>query len=382
MPSSVSNHASISIQHARGAYPVIVGSQLLKDALSIISQELTLPPQIIVIVDSNIPEQLIFTLNKIFSQNQTTPIIIPIPGGENAKTFTTFIAVSEIILENHISRNTPIIAVGGGAIGDLAGFIAASLLRGLPLVHIPTTLLAMVDSSIGGKTAINSRHGKNLIGAIHQPQLVISDTQFLSSLPKRHFRAAYAEIVKYALIQNAPLFTQLDKNLNLTREHNENHIQELILASVRAKKQIVEADEFENNQRALLNLGHTFGHALETMHSQSDTLIHGEAVAIGIVLAFRFAHRINLIPKETLQRIVKHIHSAELPCNIPPDTSIDTMISFMKNDKKNLHHNISLILPHDIGHTSLHKNISPHDLNSFLSECIKQPLTPYALHHA
>jgi 3-dehydroquinate synthase len=230
---------------------------------------------------------------------------IVVPVGEGSKSFSVFEQVCEAIVAARIERGDLVVALGGGVVGDLAGFAAATVRRGVDYIQLPTTLLAQVDSSVGGKTAINSRHGKNLIGAFHQPILVVADTALLDTLPAREFRAGYAEVAKYGLIGDAAFFAWLEANRRQVfdggsaREH-------AIAVSCRAKAGTVARDERETGERQLLNLGHTFGHALEAAAGFSQQLLHGEAVALGMVLAFAFSARRGLLPMADAVRVAPH----------------------------------------------------------------------------
>ena len=241
------------------------------------------------------------------------------------------------ILATGIERGTSIIALGGGVIGDLAGFVGATLLRGLDVIQIPTTLLAQVDSSVGGKTGINSRHGKNLIGSFHQPKLVLADIGALDSLPPRELRAGYAEIVKYGLIDRPVFFDWLEENGSALIKGDRDARRHAVVESCRAKAEIVAEDERESGQRALLNLGHTFGHALEAITGYGQELLHGEAVAIGMTLAFKMSSTRGHCPDEDTRRVMRHLSSVDLPTSartLQTDITAEAMITAMARDKK------------------------------------------------
>src|SRR5947209_14714879 len=237
---------------------------------------------------------------------------VTVPPGEGSKSFALLERVCEALIAARIERADVVLALGGGVIGDLAGLAAALVRRGLDIVQVPTTLLAQVDSALGGKTAINSRSGKNLIGVFHQPSLVVADTALLDTLPARAFRAGYAEVAKYGLINDAAFFAWLEANWRdvfaktPAREH-------AIATSCRAKAAVIVRDERETGERALLNLGHTFAHALETAAGFSDRLLHGEAVAIGLALAFGFSARLGLLPQAEADRVTRHLAAVGLP---------------------------------------------------------------------
>ena len=294
---------------------------------------------------------------------------IVVPAGEGSKSYATFERVCEAIIAARIERNDLIIALGGGVIGDLAGFAAACARRGLDFVQVPTTLLAQVDSSVGGKTGINSRQGKNLIGAFHQPALVIADTALLDTLPKREFHAGYAEVAKYGLLGDAAFFSWLEKNWQdvfaggPAREH-------AIAVCCRAKAGIVTRDERETGERALLNLGHTFGHALEAGCGFSDRLLHGEAVALGMVLAFEFSAHKGLIPASEVARATAHLaavglptHLKDVPGSVP---AADVLMDLIGQDKKVKRGTLTFILLRGIGRAFIENNVSATEVRSFL----------------
>ncbi len=289
--------------------------------------------------------------------------LIPISGGESAKSFQNYQHVSELLLSKGIKRDALIVALGGGVIGDLVGFVAASLMRGIDFVQVPTTLLAQVDSSVGGKTGINSRLGKNLIGAFYQPKAVIADLDVLASLPKRELLAGYAEIAKYGLINDAGFFEWLEQNGQAVCQLQDEALARAIEISVEAKARIVQADEREAGQRALLNLGHTFGHALEAAAGYDGRLLHGEAVSIGMVMAFEASMRADFCDEADLARVEQHLSDVGLPtraAQISPalQTSVDELISLMQKDKKADKDAIKFILTHGIGDSFVTKQLS------------------------
>jgi 3-dehydroquinate synthase len=297
-----------------------------------------------------------------------------VDAGEGAKSFAGFERVCEALIAARIERGDLVVALGGGVVGDLAGFAAAAVRRGLDYIQVPTTLLAQVDSSVGGKTAINSSRGKNLVGAFHQPILVVADTALLDTLPPRQFRAGYAEVVKYGLLGDAAFFDWLDANLGqvfcggAAREH-------AIATSCRMKAEIVARDERETGDRALLNLGHTFGHALEAAAGFSDRLLHGEAVALGTALAFEFSVRLGRIAPAQAARVTQHLAAAGLPVAIqelqafpggPPDA--DRLMDLMAQDKKVRRGKLTFILLRDIGKAYIAPDVDPAQVRAFLAE--------------
>ena len=296
---------------------------------------------------------------------------IIVPAGENSKNYPSFENVCEAIIAARIERNDLVVALGGGVIGDLAGFASACVRRGLSFVQVPTTLLAQVDSSVGGKTGINSRQGKNLIGAFHQPALVVADTALLDTLPKREFRAGYAEVAKYGLLGDSAFFAWLEKNWQdvfsggPAREH-------AIAVCCRGKAGIVARDERETGERALLNLGHTFGHALEAGCGFSDRLLHGEAVALGISLAFEFSAKRGLIDAQEASRARAHLAAVGLPTqvrDVPGGApGADVLMDLIAQDKKVKRGTLTFILVRGIGKAFIENKVDAAEVRTFLTE--------------
>jgi 3-dehydroquinate synthase len=297
------------------------------------------------------------------------PVVVP--PGEASKSFATLERVCDALLAARVERGDVVIALGGGVVGDLAGFAASIVRRGIDYVQVPTSLLAQVDSSVGGKTAIDSRFGKNLIGAFHQPILVVADTALLDTLSAREFRAGYAEVAKYGLLGDAGFFAWLEANWRdvfaggPAREH-------AIATSCRMKADIVTRDERESGERALLNLGHTFGHALEAGAGFSDRLLHGEAIAIGMALAVGFSARLQLISTADAERAVRHLAAVGLPtrlADVPggvPGT--DALMELIAQDKKVKRGSLTFILARAIGQAFVADEVDPAQVRAFLAE--------------
>ena len=296
---------------------------------------------------------------------------VTVPPGESSKSFAVLERVCEALISARIERGDLIVALGGGVIGDLAGFAAAVVRRGLDYVQVPTTLLAQVNSSVGGKTAIDSRHGKNLIGAFHQPVLVVADTALLDTLPPREFCAGYAEVAKYGLIGDAAFFAWLETNWRevfaggMAREH-------AIAVSCRMKAAIVGRDERETGERALLNLGHTFGHALEAGAGFSARLLHGEAIALGMVLAFGFSARRGLVSAAEAARVERHLAAVGLPvdlASVPGGVpAADRLMELIAQDKKVRRGKLTFILARGIGASFVAPEIDASEVRAFLAE--------------
>jgi 3-dehydroquinate synthase len=294
-----------------------------------------------------------------------------VPPGEASKSYAVFENVCERLIEARIERGDLLVALGGGVIGDLAGFAASAIRRGLDFVQVPTTLLAQVDSSVGGKTGINSRYGKNLVGAFHQPVLVLADTAILDTLPVRQMRAGYAEVAKYGLIGDAEFFGWLEKDWpdifsgGPAREY-------AVMKSCQMKADIVARDERESGDRALLNLGHTFGHALEAAAGFSDRLLHGEAIAIGMVLAFAFSARRGLLAPVDAERVQRHLSAVGLPTRIADIPGAvpgaDRLMDLIAQDKKVKRGKLTFILARGIGASFIAPDVEADDVRRFLAE--------------
>ncbi len=302
-----------------------------------------------------------------------------LPPGEATKSYASLERVCDAVLAARIERGDLVVALGGGVIGDLAGFAAAVVRRGLRFVQVPTTLLSQVDSSVGGKTGINSRHGKNLVGAFHQPSLVLADTALLDTLPIREMRAGYAEVAKYGLIDDERFFAWCEANWQGIFAGGSER-DEAVAQSCRAKAAVVVRDEHENGDRALLNLGHTFGHALERITAyDSARLVHGEGVAIGLVLAFRFSAFLGLCPAGDAERVEAHLSAAGLPtrlAQVPGGCgTVDELLDAMAQDKKVKGGALTFILARGIGQSFIAPGIEADRVRTFL-ESELQPSRP------
>jgi 3-dehydroquinate synthase len=325
-----------------------------------------------IVTDENVARHVLASAQAVLDRANIKTDSVVVPPGEGSKSFGVFEQVCEAIIASRIERGDLVVALGGGVIGDLAGFAAAVVRRGLDYIQVPTTLLAQVDSSVGGKTAIDSREGKNLIGAFHQPILVVADTALLDALPPREFRAGYAELVKYGLLGDAAFFDWLDANWKdvfaggPARDH-------AIAVSCRAKAAIVARDERETGDRQLLNLGHTFGHALEAACGYSDRLLHGEAIAIGMALAFDFsATRQGLVSKAQAARAIRHLAAVGLPTRIAdipgPLAPVDRLMELIAQDKKIKRGKLTFILLRAIGAAFIETGVEAAEVRAFLSE--------------
>jgi 3-dehydroquinate synthase len=298
---------------------------------------------------------------------------ITLPAGEHVKSFKHLEMLLDRLLEMRVERGDAIVALGGGVIGDLAGFAASTLRRGVDVIQVPTTLLAQVDSSVGGKTAINTRFGKNLVGAFHQPKLVLADTETLATLPERDMRAGYAEVVKYGLIDQPDFFSWLESNGARVISGDPEATRHAVVSSCRAKARFVSADEREAGSRALLNLGHTFAHALEAEVAYEGQLMHGEAVAIGIVMAFELSTRMGLCPVEDAARVRRHIADTGLPTSATSISGLEnvhpeTLVGHMRQDKKVRGKQLTFILCHGIGQAFITSDVDEQAVIAMLGE--------------
>ena len=340
----------VEVQLSQSNYDVLIGPNLLRRSGALLVPVLP-QPRCVIVTDENVAKLHLPTLQQSLAETGITHSALTVPPGEPSKTLQTWQYLVESLLEQKVDRYTTIIALGGGVIGDLAGFTAAATLRGLPFVQIPTTLLSQVDSSVGGKTGVNTTRGKNLIGAFHQPLMVIADTASLHTLPQRELRNGYAEIVKSALIGDAAFYDWCEANGAAMLDDGDTLLAEAIARTVRFKASVVAGDEREtkpNNGRALLNLGHTFAHALEAETGYGSTLLHGEAVATGLVLATHLSAQLNLCPQEDVIRIAAHITQTGLPPRIA-GLNAEHLLAHMKQDKKMRGGKLTFILTKGIG---------------------------------
>lgn len=325
--------------------------------------------RIIIVTDANVAPLHLSTLTASAMSAGLTVESIILPPGESTKNWTQLESLCDQLLALEIERSEAIVALGGGVIGDLTGFAAAIVKRGCTVIQIPTTLLSQVDSSVGGKTAINARAGKNLVGAFYQPALVLIDPATLDTLPIRELRAGYAEVVKYGLIDDPDFFTWCETNGAALIAGNVEARAYAIATSVTAKARIVGADERETTgTRALLNLGHTFGHALEAETGFSDRLLHGEGVAAGMAIAFRYSAARGLCPLADSRRVDAHLAAVGLPTGARPATNADgaTLAAHMAHDKKRDGGTVPFLLARGIGQTYLERNVALSDVAAFL----------------
>ncbi|MBS7541079.1 3-dehydroquinate synthase [Ancylobacter lacus] len=350
------------------AYQIAIGPGLLREIGPRLAR-LRPGARVGIVTDSHVAERHLATVEASLREAGLAPTTVTVSPGEASKSFDTLQQVLDGLLAARIERRDLVLALGGGVVGDLAGFAASVLRRGVDFVQVPTSLLAQVDSSVGGKTGINSRHGKNLIGAFHQPILVLADTDVLDTLPLREFRSGYAEVAKYGLIDNAAFFGWLERHWQEVFRGGASRI-EAIATSCSAKADVVARDEFETGDRALLNLGHTFGHALEAGAGFSQRLLHGEAVAIGMAQAFRFSAAQGLCAPQDAERVAAHLKAVGLPTRIPdipgelPDT--EGLMALIAQDKKVSRGALTFILARGIGASFIARDVDPATVRAFL----------------
>ncbi|UGA42714.1 3-dehydroquinate synthase [Bradyrhizobium quebecense] len=379
MTAPLKHSASVTVDVALGdrAYDIVIG----RDVLASLGERVAaLRPGVrtAVVTDRTVARHWLEPAEASLAAAGVPTSRIIVEEGEGSKSYATLTQVSEALIAAKIERNDLVIALGGGVVGDLAGFAAAILRRGVDFVQVPTSLLAQVDSSVGGKTGINSPQGKNLIGAFHQPVLVIADTSVLDTLSPRQFRAGYAEVAKYGILGDEAFFAWLEKNHadifsgGAGREH-------AIATSCRAKAAIVSRDERETGERALLNLGHTFGHALEAATGFSDRLFHGEGVAVGMVLAAEFSAQLGMISTDDAARIARHLSAVGLPTRLQDIAGFtqegladaDALLALMAQDKKVKRGKLTFILLEAVGRAVIANNVEPQPVRDFLQAKLK-----------
>ena len=365
--------ATVKVGLGERAYLIEIGPHKLEQTGAHINRLL---PQAacMIVTDAHLAELHLGTVQKSLEAAGLRHHHLIVPAGEQSKSYAMFETVCDAIIAAKIERGDCVIALGGGVIGDLAGFAAASVRRGVQFIQIPTSLLAMVDSSVGGKTGINSTHGKNLIGAFYQPRLVLADTHVLNTLPEREFRAGYAEVVKYGLINDVGFFNSLERNWREVFAGGPARLQ-AIETSCRAKAAIVARDEREDGERALLNLGHTFAHAFERLVQYDGTrLVHGEAVAIGLVAAFRFSVALGHCSGQDAVRVTNHLKQVGLPTEIHDipgfHASAQDILDAMAQDKKVSRGQLTFILTRAIGDSFIARGIASSDVHSYLENAL------------
>lgn len=353
------------------SYDILIGPGLMARAGGEITSRIK-GRRAAIVTDENVGARYLDGLMDSLQTDGIEAVSVTLPAGEKTKSFDSLTNVCDVLLEARIERNDTVIALGGGVIGDLTGFAAGIVRRGVRFVQIPTSLLSQVDSSVGGKTGINARQGKNLIGIFNQPDLVLADTDVLDTLSEREFRAGYAEVAKYGLIDKPDFFEWLEKNWREVFAGGAARI-EAIAISCQAKADVVAADERENGRRALLNLGHTFGHALEAATKyDSSRLVHGEGVSIGMVLAHRFSARMNLASPDLADRVEAHLRDVglptrmdEIPGELPPT---EVLMDAIAQDKKVKAGQLTFILTRGLGQSFVADDVPASEVERFIQE--------------
>lgn len=355
----------IKVELEERSYDIVIAKNSLEHLSQFLAQRSY--SKIFIITDKNVAKIHLESLKAALPNSEE----IILEAGEQTKSFPHFEKSCEEILAKGVDRKSLIIAFGGGVVGDFAGFLAAILLRGIDFIQIPTTLLAAVDSSVGGKTAINSKSGKNLIGSFYQPQLVLCNLEFLKTLPERELRSGYAEVVKYGLIRDKNFFEFLEKDYAKIFTQDADFLEKIITRSCELKAEIVARDELESGERMLLNFGHTFGHVFETEAGYSDEILHGEAVALGMAMAAEMSQNLGLLSAQESQQIVSHLEKcgfATDPKEIRENWNEENLISHLAKDKKNENKNLTFILLNRIGDSLIKKGVELAEFKKILSK--------------
>jgi 3-dehydroquinate synthase len=366
---TVNSPSTIRVPLPARGYDVVVGAGLT-GGLGARLLPLLARPKVAIVTDATVARLHLAKLEASLAASSIVHDAVVVPAGESSKSFPELAGLCDRLLALGVERNDVVVAFGGGVVGDLAGFAAAIVRRGVALIQAPTTLLAQVDSSLGGKTGINSRLGKNLIGAFHQPRAVFADVALLDTLPEREMRAGYAEVVKYALLGDRPFFEWLEANGSRVVARNSPELLRAVSRCCEAKARIVARDETETDERALLNLGHTFAHALEAAAGYGDRLLHGEAVAIGMAMAFRLSARLGHCPAAHVDRLESHLARIGLPTTARSVTGAlpraADLLDIMRQDKKARSGAIALVLVRGIGEAFLTRDVAEQRILSFL----------------
>lgn len=369
----MTKHESQRVALGDRSYDILVGDDLLASAGRHMAPLLR-QQRVFIVTDTIIADLHLATLERALDEAGIAFEAIVLPPGEQTKDFAHLQSLTERLLEMKAERRSTLIALGGGVIGDLTGFAASVLLRGVDFIQIPTTLLAQVDSSVGGKTGINTRQGKNLVGAFHQPRLVLADTATLSTLPRRQLLAGYAEVVKYGLINDLDFFTWLEGHGTGVIEGDPDARRHAVLRSCTAKAAVVAEDERETGARALLNLGHTFAHAIEAETGYSGEFLHGEAVAIGMVMAFDLSAQLNLCPAEEAARMRRHLAAIGLPTGLEAAGmrawSVENLLQHMHRDKKVKDGRIAFVLTRGIGRAFVSEEVDLSEVEALLTNAV------------
>ena len=356
----------VHVPLAGRSYDIQIGRGLLAQ-LGQQCNRLKLGKRCAVITDRHVARRFASRAEASLRKAGFQPIRITVPAGETAKSLKSVEFCYRQLAKHRLERKSFIVALGGGVVGDLAGFVAATYLRGIPFVQVPTTLLAQVDSSVGGKVGVNLPAGKNLVGAFYQPKLVLCDLDTLATLPRREFRAGLAEVIKYGIIYDAQLFERLERRLTLVLDQNARELEELVARCCEIKAEVVGQDETESGLRAILNFGHTIGHALEAI-SHYGKYLHGEAISVGQVAAARISAKVLGLPEAEADRIEKLFRRAGLPTHVPLNRSqLGKLFSAMKLDKKVKNGQVGFVLARQIGQVEFGQKVAERRINQALS---------------
>ncbi len=355
---------TLSVALGERSYPIYIGSGLLRDASYL--QPHVIAKQVLIVTNDRIAPLYLDKVKALFSGLVCQAVVLP--DGEKHKNLETMNFIFDALIRDKHSRTTTLVALGGGVVGDMTGFAAACYQRGVSFIQIPTTLLAQVDSSVGGKTGVNHPLGKNMIGAFHQPECVLIDVDTLSTLPDREYRSGLAEVIKYGLINDRSFFDWLCENVDSLLQRNPDTLIHAIECSCNNKANIVSADEKETGVRALLNYGHTFGHAIEAWQNYTGFL-HGEAIAIGSVIAAELSVKLGLLSSKDGDTVRSIIDRFGLPVCAPADMAADTFIDFMQRDKKILDGSLRLILLESIGKAVIKDSVPLNQIIQAIESC-------------
>ena len=359
--------SKLNINTDSKSYSIIIGRNLLNKLNIILKKNKLIFNKCLIVIDSNIPNKHLSKIN--LSRSKKNIFIKKFKANEKNKKFSTVVNLLNLLFKNNFNRNDCVIAIGGGITGDIVGFVSSIYKRGLRFVNIPSTLLAQVDSSIGGKTGINNKYGKNLVGSFYQPDLVVSDISLLESLPSREIICGYGEIFKHSLISRKKNFLFLNKNLEKIIKLKKPFIEKAIIESCKVKKDIVQKDEKEKGLRKILNLGHTFAHAFEATLNFSKKLNHGEAVILGIKTAIQFSQKKKFISKKDAKEIINHIDRLKEKYDLKKFfklKDVEKIIRFMRSDKKNVSSKINLILLGKINRPIVNYHFTEQQIRNFL----------------
>ena len=363
---------TVSVDLGDDSYPIRVGKGLISQIGGMITKQIDSPSKVAIIADTKVAKLFGDQMVKGLKPVVNSPIWITVPAGDQNKSIEWFMRVQDALIEHQLDRQSVIVAFGGGVIGDLAGFVASTYMRGIRWIQVPTTLLAQVDASVGGKTAINHSRGKNLIGSFHQPKLVLIDVETLDSLPEREVRCGLVEIIKHGVIMDESLFELVEQNLSDLLSLKTDILIEAIAQSCRDKAWVVENDEKERNLRATLNYGHTFGHAIETLADYHQCR-HGEAVAIGMNCAAQLSVNLKLLQPTDLVRQNRLLQAVGLPLNLSDlsldSISADDLLQTMHLDKKSSRGTLKLVLAQKIGQAKIHQDISNSEIMKAIEMC-------------